>query len=113
LHGNKRTINTVVQLKMENRMPQPPHVEQHYFLFSQMTVLQKIFMEVYMVDEVYTFCKQVGLPTTFADIGLAKASDDDLMKVAATTCAPGETIHNEPIPVTPLMVFSALKAADA
>jgi glycerol dehydrogenase len=66
-----------------------------------------------VIDEVYTFCDQVGLPLTLADIGLAQASDDDLMKVAATACLPGETIHNEPIPVTPLMVFSALKAADA
>jgi glycerol dehydrogenase len=66
-----------------------------------------------VIDEVYTFCNQVGLPITFADIGLAQASDDDLMKVAETACAPWETIHNEPMAVTPLMVFSALKAADA
>ncbi len=66
-----------------------------------------------VIDEVYTFCSQVGLPMTFADIGLAQASEDDLMKVAETACAAGETIHNEPIPVTPEMVFSALKTADA
>jgi glycerol dehydrogenase len=66
-----------------------------------------------IIDEVYTFCQQIGLPMTLADIGLAKVSDNELMKVAETACASGETIHNEPIPVTPLMVFSAMKAADA
>jgi VIT1/CCC1 family predicted Fe2+/Mn2+ transporter len=30
LHGNKPAIKTVVQLKMENRMPQSPHIEQHF-----------------------------------------------------------------------------------
>ena len=34
------------------------------------------------------------------------------MKAAEAACAEGETIHNEPIPVTPEMVFYALKAAD-
>ena len=35
------------------------------------------------------------------------------MKVAEATGAENETIHNEPIPVEPMTVFSALKAADA
>jgi len=66
-----------------------------------------------MIDEVYSFCESVGLPTTLADIGLGKVSDADLNKVAEASCAQGETIYNEPIPVTADMVFSALKAADA
>ena len=40
-------------------------------------------------------------------------SDDDLIKVAETACAEGETIFNEPIPVTPEGVVAAMKAADA
>ncbi len=35
------------------------------------------------------------------------------MKVAVAACAEGETIHNEPIPIVPEMVFSSLKAIDA
>ncbi len=66
-----------------------------------------------MIDEVYSFCEAVGLPTTLAEIGLGEVSDEDLMKAATAACAPGETIHNEPIPVSPLTVFNALKAADA
>ncbi len=65
------------------------------------------------IDEVYSFCESVGLPTTLADIGLSDVSNEELMKVAEKACAKGETIHNESIPVTPEMVFSALKAADA
>jgi len=66
-----------------------------------------------MIDQVYSFCEAVGLPTTLAQIGLGEVSDEDLMKAATAACAPGETIHNEPIPVTPSTVFNALKAADS
>lgn len=66
-----------------------------------------------LIDEVYTFCESVGLPTTLADIGLENVSDEELMVVANQACAEGETIFNEPIPVTAQMVFAALKAADA
>ncbi|ACR79227.1 MULTISPECIES: glycerol dehydrogenase [Kosmotoga] len=66
-----------------------------------------------IIDEVYSFCESVGLPTTLADIGLDGVSDEELMKVAEAACAEGETIHNEPIPVTPEAVYSAIKTADA
>ncbi len=66
----------------------------------------------YIIDEVYDFCESVGLPITLAEIGLEDVSDDDLMKVAEATCAEGETIHNEPIPVTPETVKFALNSAD-
>ncbi|KUK55435.1 MAG: Iron-containing alcohol dehydrogenase [Atribacteria bacterium 34_128] len=64
-----------------------------------------------IIDEVYSFCESVGLPTTLAEIGLSDVSDEELMKAAKTACVEEETIHNEPIPITPEMVFSALKAA--
>jgi glycerol dehydrogenase len=66
-----------------------------------------------IIDEVYTFCEDVGLPTTLAQIGLEEVTDEELMKVAQAATAEGETIHNEPMPVTPEQVVSALKAADA
>ncbi|MCD4680144.1 MAG: glycerol dehydrogenase [Bacteroidales bacterium] len=65
------------------------------------------------IDEVFSFCESVGLPTTLCDIGLSEISDEELMKVAEAACAKGETIHNEPIPVVPEMVFSSLKTIDA
>lgn len=65
------------------------------------------------IDEVYQFCEDVGLPTTLAEIGLEDVSDADLMTVAEAACADGETVHNEPMSVTPDAVFAALRAADA
>lgn len=66
-----------------------------------------------VIDKVFSFCESVGLPTTLSDIGVHHPSDKKLMRIAQTVCAKEETIHNEPFPVTPDMVFSALKAADA
>lgn len=66
-----------------------------------------------VIDTVYTFCEAVGLPTILAEIGLAEIADEALMQAARATCAKGETIHNEPIPISPEAVFAALKAADA
>ncbi|WP_292587864.1 glycerol dehydrogenase [Mesotoga sp. UBA5557] len=66
-----------------------------------------------VIDEVFYFCETVGLPTTLEGIGLGNATYEQLMKVAETSSAEGETIHNELVEVTPETVFSALKAADA
>jgi glycerol dehydrogenase len=65
------------------------------------------------IEEAYTFCENVGLPTTLEEIGLEDVSDEDLMRVAEAATAEGETIHNEPIPVTAQSVFAALRTADA
>ncbi|MCC5867888.1 MAG: glycerol dehydrogenase [Gammaproteobacteria bacterium] len=65
------------------------------------------------IDEVFTFCRAVGLPTRLADIGLAEVTDEALLAAATRACAEGETIHNEPFEVTPAKVLAALKAADA
>jgi glycerol dehydrogenase len=54
----------------------------------------------------------VGLPTTFADIGMGNPSAELLAMVAERATAPGETIHNEPMPVTSNMVVDAMQAAD-
>lgn len=66
-----------------------------------------------MIDEVYAFCESVGLPTTLGDIGLGDATDEELHQVAEAACAEGETIYNEPMPMSPTQVFAALKAANA
>jgi glycerol dehydrogenase len=66
-----------------------------------------------LIEEIFNFCETVGLPTTLAAIGLEGVTDDQLQIVAARACAEGETIHHEPLPVSPDSVFAALKAADA
>jgi glycerol dehydrogenase len=66
-----------------------------------------------VVDEVFSFCRAVGLPTRLTDIGLENVSGEALLQAAARACAEGETIHNEPFEVTPQKVLAALLAADA
>lgn len=65
-----------------------------------------------LIDEVVDLCLRVGLPVTLSDIGV-DADAETLGPVAEAACADGETIHNEPFPVTPDMVVSAMLAADA
>jgi len=64
-------------------------------------------------DAVFSFCEQIGLPTTLAEIGLRNADRDKLIKAAEKSCAPGEAIHHEAGKITPEKVLNAMIAADA
>jgi glycerol dehydrogenase len=88
MHGEKVAFGLIAQLMLES---QPQSV----------------------VDEVLTFSSSVGLPITFADIGIGDPSRELLEMVARRAIAPGETIHNEPITVTPELVVEAMRAADS
>lgn len=66
-----------------------------------------------IVQEVLRFSIAVGLPVTFVEIGLPNPTASLLAAVARRATQPGETIHNEPMPVTPGMVVAAMDAADA
>jgi glycerol dehydrogenase len=65
-----------------------------------------------IIDEVYTFCESVGLPTTLAEIGLPNIPDSDLEKVAGVTMDKDNPIHNELVPVSQETIIAAIKAAD-
>ncbi len=88
LHGEKVAFGTIAQLVLENR-------------------------PVEEIEDIIDFCKSVGLPTTFKDLGIENVTDEDLMKVATASCAEGETIYNMPFEVTPASVFAAMKVADS
>lgn len=60
----------------------------------------------------FQFCSDVGLPIRLSQIACDAADDEALAIVATKTCQPGANVHNEPFPVTPDMVVTALKAAD-
>jgi glycerol dehydrogenase len=62
---------------------------------------------------VYSFCEDVNLPTTLADIGLGNADRGYLMQAAEKACAPGQPIHHEAGVITPGNVLDAMLAADA
>jgi glycerol dehydrogenase len=88
MHGEKVAFGLIAQLILES---QPKSV----------------------VEEVLMFSNSVGLPTTFADIGIGNPSQELLETVARRAAAPGETIHNESIAVTPALVLEAMRAADS
>ena len=65
------------------------------------------------VATVFSFCEDVGLPTTLADIGLGNADRQQLMKAAQKACAPDQPIHHEEGAITPERVLDAMLSADA
>lgn len=81
--------------------------------FGVLSMLMLRDSEPKLIDEVYGFCQTVGLPVTLADIGLADASDADLLRAARLACAAGESIHNEPFAVDAQSVLAAMRTADA
>ncbi len=85
-HGEKVAFGTLVQLVLEN------------------APLEEI-------DEVISFCQELGLPTSLADMGAQEATKAQLMAVATAACAEGETIHNMPFTVTPEQVYGAILTA--
>jgi glycerol dehydrogenase len=62
---------------------------------------------------VFSFCEEVGLPTTLADLGLQNCDPARLLLVAEKACAPNEYIHHEAGNITPDKVLAAILAADA
>jgi glycerol dehydrogenase len=65
------------------------------------------------ITTVYSFCEEIGLPTTFAGVGITDSSISRLTAVAQKACAPGEGIHHEAGQVTAMNVVNAMIAADA
>ncbi|RBP99770.1 glycerol dehydrogenase [Bifidobacterium xylocopae] len=87
LHGEKVAYGTLAQLVLEDRSLEE-------------------------MEEVYAYFRQVGLPTSLAQIGIAEATDEDLLKVGEHACGPDETMGNMPFEVTPVDVAHAMRAAD-
>lgn len=65
------------------------------------------------IDEVYTFCEQIGLPTTLADVGIENVERDSLRIVAHESCSKESSMHHESGKITEDMVLDALLMADA
>ncbi|MCX6226408.1 MAG: glycerol dehydrogenase [Bacteroidia bacterium] len=81
--------------------------------FGVLTGLQLTSAQPEEVDRVYSFCKEVGLPLTFEDIGLNNPTRSKLMIAAEKSCTPGEAIHHEAGKITPDKVLNAMIMADA
>ncbi|MFA6292687.1 MAG: glycerol dehydrogenase [Victivallales bacterium] len=65
------------------------------------------------IETVFSFCEEIGLPTTLADIGLADCGKSKLLKAAEKACAITEGIHHEAGLITPEKVLNAMIAADS
>jgi len=65
------------------------------------------------MEAAYSFCENVGLPTTFKDLGLHNPDRKKLMPAAVKACAPAEGIHHEAGEITPVKVLDAMIMADA
>lgn len=87
LHGEKVAFGTLTQLVLENRSMKE-------------------------LNEIITFCKKIGLPTTLKELGLENASDEYLLKAAQVACAKEDTMKNLPFEVTVQDVVDAMKAVD-
>jgi glycerol dehydrogenase len=88
MHGEKVAFGVLAQLMLE-RQPEA------------------------VIQEVLSFSASVGLPVTFADIGMRDPAPEILEQVARRSTAPGETIHNEPFSVSSKTVVEALRAANS
>ncbi|MFP4020061.1 MAG: glycerol dehydrogenase [Halanaerobium sp.] len=86
-HGEKVAYSTLVQMVLEDRDPAE-------------------------IEKVMNFCREVGLPTTLADLGIEDVTDEKILKVAEASCAENETIHNMPFAVDAEMVKDAILAVD-
>ena len=67
----------------------------------------------HIVDEVFSFCMKVGLPTTLEEIGLENITQEELRLIADNSCKLGEEIHNEHNIIDKAMVRNALVVADS
>jgi glycerol dehydrogenase len=81
--------------------------------FGVLSMLMLRDSDPVLINQVYGFCMDIGLPVTLADIGLADTTDESLMRAAELACADTESIHNEPFPIDALGVLAAMRAADA
>ena len=87
-HGEKVAFGTLVQLVLENA----PEEE---------------------IAEVMSFCEEVGLPITLADLGIKEVKADRIMEVAKLAAGENDTLGNMPFAVTPEDVYAAIMGADA
>ena len=79
-------------------------------------VLAQLVLEDAPRDElarVLAFMKQVGLPTTFAELGIQTVNEENLRKAAEAACVPTQSTRNLRESITPEEVYQAMQKADA
>jgi glycerol dehydrogenase len=87
-HGEKVAFGLLVQFVMEER--------------------EKAFLE-----EMVSFLRELGLPTTLRELGLSVVTDDSLHRIAKRACLPNTYMHNMPMRVDEALVIKSVLKADA
>lgn len=64
-------------------------------------------------QEVIDFMITIGLPVTFAEIGMGELTQEELMDAAEKLSGPGQLLHNHVFPITAFDLYSAMVKADA
>lgn len=99
--------NGLTQLKETH---QAYHGEKVAFgLITQLLLEGEDFGEIHHLLDFY---RQVGLPTTFAQLGLQNVTDEMLFKVAERSLLETDTMSHEPFKASPAMIVDALRYAD-
>ncbi len=94
---------------------EPAHAMLHgeKVAFGTLSLLLLTGRPAEQIDEVFSFCEAVGLPTTLADINLPDVTDEELVEVAKVACTEGFDIYHLSRPFTWEDVYAAIKATDA
>lgn len=88
LHGEKVAFGILVQLRLEEATG------------NQLAASSR--------QQLLEFYRQIGLPCSLNDLGLAEATVADLQHACAIACQPQSDIHRLPFPVTPEQLLMAL-----
>lgn len=87
-HGEKVAFGVLCLLVLENRPPAE-------------------------FQEALAFCRDLGLPTTLADLGLADISPEDMARVGEAAMQPANVIHSTPAELSARKVCDAIRTASA
>ena len=64
------------------------------------------------LEQITSFCYDLGLPISLAQIGVTTDIEQKMQKVAAESCADNDTMKNMPGNIQPKDVYAALIAAN-
>jgi len=80
--------------------------------FGVVTGLQ-LYDELKLMDEVYDFFIDIGLPVCFEDLGVSDITEEQIITVAENCCEKGSIMYHEPYSFNSLTIADAMKKADA
>ena len=90
------------------------HSVHHGFKVAFCTVAQLMLERALEeeVTQVLAFCREVGLPICFADLGCPEITEEQIMQIAEKACEQGSTVFHVPVEVNIQTVTDALIKAD-